>query len=121
MINSWGNWNNSIYIYKNGHDALLSNFRPIALLNSIYKIRATVITNRLTPTMNMLTDEGQHAYEPNKSTIDAIYAIERNLIKKQCNGQILLDLSKAIGGIGRGGIAGYSLWKKVCQPTSLNK
>ena len=49
----------------------------------------------------MLTDERQHAYKSNKSTIDVIYNIKRNLIKKQCIGQILHDISKAFGRIGR--------------------
>ena len=50
------------YIYKNGPKTILINFRPSTLLKSIYKRWATIIANRLTPIMNMLTDERQHAY-----------------------------------------------------------
>ena len=40
-------------IYKTGCAKSIKNYRPITLLNSIYKIRETVITNRLKPTMNI--------------------------------------------------------------------
>ena len=85
MINSWET-EIIIYIFKNGLGALLINSRLIALLSSIYKIWGTIITNRLTPIMNMLTDERQHAYQSNKSTIDFIYNIKRNLIKTTAMG-----------------------------------
>ena len=51
--------------------------------------------------MNMMTDERQHAYKPNKSTIDVIYNI-KSLVKQY--GRILLDLPKAFGRIDRGGL-----------------
>ena len=58
----------------------------------------------------MLTDERQHAYKHNKSTIDVIYNIKRNLIKKQCKGEILLDLAKAFDRIDR-----TKLWNILYQ------
>ena len=51
--------------------------------------------------MNMITDGRQRDYKSNKSTIDVIYNIKRNLFKKQRNGQVLLDLSKAFDRIYR--------------------
>ena len=51
--------------------------------------------------MNMLADERQRAFKSNKSTIDVIYNIKRNLIKKQRNGVILPDLSRAFDRIDR--------------------
>ena len=62
-------------IYKNGVGDLLKNFRPIAIRNTIYKLRDTVITTRITPITNLLTGERQHAYKANKSTIGVIYNI----------------------------------------------
>lgn len=81
MISSW-EIGIIVYIYKNIHESLLSNFRPIALLNSIYKIFSTISTNRLTPIMNMLTCERQRAYKSNKSTIDVIYNVTEILLRK---------------------------------------
>ena len=47
-------------IYKIGCAKPIKNYRPITLLNSIYKIWATIMTSGLKPIMNMLTDETQH-------------------------------------------------------------
>ena len=70
-------------ISKSGCAELIKNYRPITLLNSIYKIWATVITNRLKPIMNILTNETQHGYNVKKSTIDIIYRTKRNFIKNK--------------------------------------
>ena len=50
-------------ISKSGCAELIKNYRPITLLNSIYKIWATVINNRLKPIMNILTNETQHSWK----------------------------------------------------------
>ena len=68
-------------LFKSGCAKSIRNYRPITLLNSIYKIWATVITNRLKPIMNILTNETQHGYKIKKSTVDIIYHIKRNFIK----------------------------------------
>ena len=68
-------------IHKSGCDKSIKNYRPITLLNSIYEIWATVITNRLKPIMNILTNETQHGF---KIKINYRYYIsrKRNFIKK---------------------------------------
>ena len=78
-----------IIVYKWPKTHLI-NFRPITLLNSIYKIRGDIITNRLTPIMNMLTDERQHAYESNKSTIDVVRNIKEISLKSNVMGEYYL-------------------------------
>ena len=50
----------------------LKNSRPITLLNIVYKIWAIIYTNRLTPYMNLLTQETQSAYKTGRSTIDIL-------------------------------------------------
>ena len=67
----------------------------------------------------MLTGERQHAYKSNKSTIGVICNIKRNLIKKQRNGQILLDLSKAFDRIDRAKLRNILYEKGL--PTNLTK
>ena len=111
MIDSW-EIGVIVYIKWSGKTPLI-NFGPSTLLSSIYKIWDTAITNRLTHITNMLTEEGQHAYKPNKSTTDVIYDIKRDLVKKRCNGRILLGLSKAFGGIRMGGDMEHFIWKRV--------
>ena len=88
-------------IPKSGDSKNIKNYRPITLLNTIYKIWATIMTNKLKPYMNLLTCEMQHGYKINKSATDIIFHIKRNIIKNNINGQILLDLSKAFGRIDR--------------------
>ena len=58
-----GSWEIGILtlLYKHGSQKLLRNFRPVTLLNSIYKIRAGIMTNRSTPFTNLLTSETQFA------------------------------------------------------------
>ena len=60
---------------------LLSNYRPITLLNTVYKIWTTIISNKIAPFVNILTEDTQYAYKANKSTIDVIYFVKRNFIK----------------------------------------
>ena len=50
-------------LYKKGDKKDINNYRPIVILNSIYKIWTTVIANRLSPIMNLLTNEFQCAYK----------------------------------------------------------
>ena len=88
-------------LYKKGDTSNLDNYRPITLLQTIYKIWATVITNRISPIMNLLTKDNQCAYKAKRSTADAIYYIKQNLIQNRIRGHISFDLSKAFDRIDR--------------------
>ena len=72
-----------ILIHKKNDPKDINNYRPITLLTSIYKIWATVISNRLYPIMNLLTNETQCGYKYNKSTFEIIFNIKRKFIKKE--------------------------------------
>ena len=50
-------------IRKNGCGKTMKNYGHINLLNNIYKIWETVMTNRLKPITNILTNEAQHGYK----------------------------------------------------------
>ena len=69
------------FIRKNKDPINLDDYRPVALLNAIYKIWACVVGNRLTPLLNLLTDEAQTAYKPRRSEIGAISQIENDVEK----------------------------------------
>ena len=60
-----GNWKRGIItlIRKNGDRGNIKNYRPITLLNTIYKIRATIITRTLKRCMDFLTCETHHVYK----------------------------------------------------------
>ena len=89
-------------IYKKNDKNDINNYRPIVLLTTIYKIWATVMDNPLHPIMHLLTNELQCAYKSKHSAQDVIHFVKTNLIIiKAVHGEILLDLTKAFGAIGR--------------------
>ena len=73
----------------------IRNYRPIALINTMYEIRDTVITNKLMRRVNLPTCETQHGYQAKKSTVGAIYHIGSILTREGINGRILLYIPKA--------------------------
>ena len=89
-------------IFKSGARNNLDDFRPIALLQTIYRIWETVITNRISPIMIILAKENRCAYKAKRSTSDDIYYyIKQNFIQNKIIWHISFDLSKAFGGIDR--------------------
>ena len=67
-------WNKSIIcpIYKKGEKSECSNYRGNSLLNTAYKILATVMKNRLTTYADLLSQE-QNGFRRNRSTIANIF------------------------------------------------
>ena len=74
MDNSWKEGTPPIKKEATGD---INIYRPIVLLENIYKIRETIISNRLSPIMGLLTNEFQCAYKTHRSTKDIIYSIKR--------------------------------------------
>src|SRR5215469_18960632 len=73
--------NNMSNIYKNGEKSECSNYRGISLLNTAYKILATVINNRLTTYAEDLLSQEQNEFRRNRSTTDNIF-IMRQILEK---------------------------------------
>ena len=67
-----GNWQ-ILFIRNSGGSKNLYNYRPITLLPTIYKLRGDVMSNRITPTLNILTKGQQCAYVYTRSTMGIIY------------------------------------------------
>ena len=76
-------WNLSVLcpIHKKGDPAICANYRGISLLNIAYKVLASVLCERLKPTVNQLIGPYQCGFRPGKSTIDQIFTIRQILEK----------------------------------------
>jgi hypothetical protein len=67
-------------IYKKGDGMLCSSYRPITLLNAVYKIFTILIYNRLSKIVEDKLEECQMGFRTNRSTIDLF--IIRQIIEK---------------------------------------
>ena len=67
-----------VAIYKNkGHPELPKSYRPISLLNSLYKLYARLIQKRLANALEPRVRNRQHGFRRNHSTSDPIHTLRR--------------------------------------------
>ena len=64
-------------IYKKGETDKASNYRPISLLSSFYKIYMIMIRSRIQAEAEKEVSKTQYGFRPAKSTTHAIYIIRR--------------------------------------------
>ena len=64
-------------IYKKGRTDLPQNYRPIALLNAIYKLLASAIQARISSKMDGTPDENQFGFRKGKSTAQPLFIFRR--------------------------------------------
>ena len=88
LLNEWWNEENIpdeileariVLIFKKGDTSNLNNYRPIALLNSIYKIIASIMKTRIAETLDDKLQKTQYGFRKKKSTSQAIHIIRRIL------------------------------------------
>ena len=79
----------------------INNFRPITLINMVYKIWALLMTNRITPYAGLLTRETQTAYKTGRSTLDILSLIRYKIQHGETKQLILVGRSKEFGFINR--------------------
>jgi hypothetical protein len=72
-----------ILLHKKGDKTLLSNYRPISLLNTMYKVFTKVITLRLANRLDCAQPREQAGFRRGFSTIDHIHTVRQVLEK--CN------------------------------------
>jgi hypothetical protein len=86
-------------IYKNGNPMKLENYCPIALLQTFYKIYASVLKNRLVAGIDPWIYKTQYGFRQNKSTSHAMFIARRLLDIAERGGTnitlVLLDWEKA--------------------------
>lgn len=111
-------------IYKSGHKANVTNYRPISILSSLSKILEKILNNILISYLESykIIAPNQYGFRKGVSTEDAVSAFTNSLVNKidsrqKCYG-IFLDLSKAFDTVSipilltqmeRVGIRGHSL------------
>ena len=108
IVRNWGNplpahWNVAYIrlLPKKGDPSLITNYRPIALLSTLYKIHAHVLNNyfqRLHDTIPFLTPI-QHGFRPRHRTQDHIMEITSSLHRQPDAYLLLLDLAKAFNAV----------------------
>ena len=88
-----------VLIFKKGNANDLGNFRPISLLNSMYKIFASVLQKRLAATTEENLQPTQFGFRRKKSTADALHCVRRVIDKGEMTNTktllVLLDWEKA--------------------------
>ena len=66
-----------VLIYKKGDTNKFENYRPISLLNTLYKIFAALLHIRISETLDRHLQKTQFGFRKKKSTADAIHLIRR--------------------------------------------
>ena len=94
-----------VLIYKKGNTSKYENYRPISLLNSMYKIFAAIFQKRLARGIDKFIQQTQYGFRKAKSTTDALFLTRRiaEYGEKTTNDVILLllDWEKAFDKIDR--------------------
>ena len=77
----------------------VQNYRPISLLNTMYKVVAKIYANRMKPLLHYWILPSQTGFVPNRCILDNVFlafeAIEWTLENKQNLSMLLLDFEKA--------------------------
>ncbi|EYC33734.1 hypothetical protein Y032_0002g955 [Ancylostoma ceylanicum] len=75
---------NTILLYKNGNPTDVTNYRPISLLSTLYKVLMKILTRRLRNTIDKgsILPPEQAGFRRNFSSVDHIHAL--NVIAEKC-------------------------------------
>ena len=111
-------------IYKKGDRMICSNYRPITLLNVVYKIFSFLINNRITKIVERKLEDCQIRFRSNRSTIDNIFTVRQ--IMEKCHEfnielrNILFDYTHAFDSVFRNKIIEclnkYEIPSKLIKP-----
>ncbi|CAI5968111.1 unnamed protein product [Closterium sp. NIES-65] len=65
----------TVLLHKKGEKDLLTNYRPITLLTTVYKVLARVLANRLKRELHHIISREQHGFIPGRSLADAVAVV----------------------------------------------
>lgn len=105
-----------ILLYKKGNPLDVSNYRPISLLSSVYKLFTSILQTRLTPSIDAHQPIEQAGFRSGYSTIDHIHTLDQVMGKYiEYNYPLyiaFIDYSKAFDSITHS-----SIWRalKTCE------
>ncbi len=95
-------------LYKKGNTQDLENYRPIALLNCLYKILASLIQVRIAKVLDKHIQGTQYGFRKKKSTAEAILLVRRLTEYWEITNNrlilVLLDWEKAFDKVARIGL-----------------
>ena len=87
-------------IFKKGETDDPANYRPISLLNTLYKIYASLIQKRIADAIDDKLQTTQYGFRPNRGTAEAIQYIRRMVDKEESRNSntllVLLVWEKAV-------------------------
>ncbi len=66
-----------VLIYKKGDTSKYENYRPISLLNTLYKLFAAILQRRIAAKLDKHLQKTQFGFRRNKGTADAVYLVRR--------------------------------------------
>ena len=88
-----------VLIHKKGSTAELKNYRPISLLNTLYKVFAAVLQRRMEKKVEEKLHDTQYGFRKGRGTAEAIHCIRRIIDKGESTRKktilVLLDWEKA--------------------------
>ena len=112
-----------VLLYKKGDTSNMDNYRPISLLNTIYKIFAAIVHKRLADKLDKFLQRTQFGFRKGLGTADAIQCVRRAAEHgEQTNTKtilVLLDWEKAFGKVTREGL--FSALERMAVDPKLQK
>lgn len=88
-----------VLIFKKGGRENLANYRPISLLNTMYKLIAGIIQNRIAMKLDSKLQQTQYGFRRKRGTAEAIHYVRRMVDKGESRQNktllVLLDWEKA--------------------------
>ncbi|CAI5960283.1 unnamed protein product [Closterium sp. NIES-65] len=95
----------TVLLHKNGEKDLLSNYRPITLLTTVYKVLAKVLANRLKLELHHKISKEQHGFLLGRSLADAVAVVADANEVADSNGEdwylLFVDFQKAYDTVSR--------------------
>ena len=104
-----------VLIFKKGDTNNLGNYRPISLLNTIYKVLAAIIQERLAAKLEPHLQRMQFGFRKHRGTADALHCVRRIIDKGEMTNtktlMVLLDWEKAFDKVSHEGL--YSALERM--------
>ncbi|GJP46547.1 hypothetical protein CLOM_g5819 [Closterium sp. NIES-68] len=96
----------TVPLYKKGQTQCLPNYRPISLLNTVYKVIAKVLANRTRPVIHKVISDEQYGFISERRLADAVATVADVIVAENRGKEdwllLLVDFQKAYDSVLRG-------------------